>query len=157
MAHAALPCVRRHGPVAPLALRSWAARLAAGKRTEAELDLIRDYLEAMEHYLERGQIRAEVDFLFHAEIAAATHNRILLHLMQSIHELVNYSVKVHREQVFVNREDQETLFAHHLSVFKAIQNQDPEAAEAAMKEHLKYVISEYKRRFLPNNARGQRD
>lgn len=131
-------------------LESWAALRAAQKRTKSDLDLIHGYLEAMEQDLERGRIRAELDFLFHAAIGAAAHNRILLHLMHSIHDLMKHCVKVYREEVFVDRMEQEMIFGHHLRVFKAIQSQDPSTAQAAMKEHLEFVITEYRRRFLPD-------
>lgn len=129
-------------------MEAWAARQAAKNRTDEELRLIRGFLEEMERDLEKGQIRPEIDFKFHAEIAAATHNTIFVHLIENIHELISYSVKVHREQVFLTRESQETIFKHHLKVFKAIQDQDAEAAEAAMREHLNFVVREFKKKML---------
>lgn len=129
-------------------MEAWAAKQAATNRTEEELELIRGYLEEMERDLEKGRIRPEVDFQFHIEIAAATHNTIFVHLIQNIHQLISYSLRVHREQVFVSREAQETIFNHHLRVFKAIQDGDAEAAEAAMKEHLNFVVREFKKQML---------
>ncbi len=126
-------------------METWAARQAALHRTEQELKLMQSFLEAMEHDLEKGRIEYEVDFKFHSAIAAATHNTFFVHLIDSLHQLVSYSIKVHREQVFVGRKDQETIFAHHLRVFKAIKEQDPAAAEAAMSEHLRFVVNEFKR------------
>jgi GntR family transcriptional regulator, transcriptional repressor for pyruvate dehydrogenase complex len=130
-------------------MEAWAAKRAAANRTDAELQLIRGFLEEMELDLEKGRIRPEIDFKFHAEIASATHNTIFLHLIQSVHQLISYSVKVHREQIFVDPEDQQTIYYHHLRVFKAIQDRDPEGAEAAMTEHLLFVVREIKERFLP--------
>jgi len=120
-----------------------AARQAATNRTEEELERIRYYLEEMEQDFEKGLIRYEIDFQFHTEIAAAAHNMIFLHLMSSIYQLINYSIKIHREQMFVSKEAQERVLNHHLRVFKAIQNKDPEAAEAAMKDHLQFVVEEF--------------
>ncbi|MBI5572067.1 MAG: FadR family transcriptional regulator [Desulfomonile tiedjei] len=132
-------------------MESWAARQAARNRTEEELARIHGYLEEMEHDLEKGRIRAEVDVKFHTEVVAASHNTIFLHMMQSIYNLVIYSITLYREQVFLTREDQETIFHHHLAVFKAIQNRDPDSAEAAMSAHLRFVLEEYKSRFLPRS------
>jgi GntR family transcriptional regulator, transcriptional repressor for pyruvate dehydrogenase complex len=129
-------------------METWAAKQAAKNRTDDELERIRTYLEEMEHDFEKGEIRAELDFKFHAEIAAAAHNTIFSHLMNSIYELIGYSIRVHREQVFTTREDQQTIFHSHLQVFKAIQNQDPDAAEAAMNQHLLFVVREFKKRLL---------
>jgi GntR family transcriptional regulator, transcriptional repressor for pyruvate dehydrogenase complex len=129
-------------------METWAAKQAAKHRTDDELERIRTYLEEMEHDFEKGEIRAELDFKFHAEIAAAAHNTIFSHLMNNIYELIGYSIRVHREQVFTTREDQQTIFHSHLKVFKAIKNRDPDAAEAAMNQHLLFVVSEFKKRLL---------
>jgi GntR family transcriptional regulator, transcriptional repressor for pyruvate dehydrogenase complex len=125
-------------------MEAWAARQAAMNRTPEELERMRGYLEEMERDLEKGQIRPEVDIRFHTEIAAAARNTIFLHLIDNIYQLITYSIKVHREQVFVTREAQELIFNHHLRVFKAIQNSDPAGAEAAMKDHLLFVVDEFK-------------
>lgn len=124
-------------------MEAWAAREAAKNRTDIELERIRGYLDEMERDFAKGQIRFEVDFKFHAEIAAATHNTIFVHLIDSIYGLISYSVKIHRELVFVAEEDQATILSHHRRVFEAIKNRDPEAAEAAMKEHLLFVVDRF--------------
>jgi GntR family transcriptional regulator, transcriptional repressor for pyruvate dehydrogenase complex len=129
-------------------LETWAARQAAVVRTEPELDLIRTYLERMEKDLESGKIQAESDVSFHTAIAAATHNTIFLHLVQSIFQLIAFSIRIYREEVFLAADDQQTIFRHHLSVYNAIRNCDAVAAEEAMSEHLQFIIQEYRKRFL---------
>jgi GntR family transcriptional regulator, transcriptional repressor for pyruvate dehydrogenase complex len=129
-------------------LEAWAAKQAANNRTDEELELMQSYLRQMEQDLNKGRVRADIDYKFHTEIAAASHNTIFLHLMQTIHQLVSYSVKLNRELLFLAREDQETIFDHHTRVFQAIRNRDSQAAEAAMNEHLHFVMVEYKARFL---------
>jgi GntR family transcriptional repressor for pyruvate dehydrogenase complex len=126
-------------------MEAWAAREAALNWTEPELAGIRGYLEEMERDFAAGQIRFEVDFKFHAEIAAATHNTIFVHLIDSIYGLISYSVQIHREQVFVAKEDQATILSHHRTIFEAISNRDPDAAETAMKEHLLFVVASFKK------------
>jgi len=126
-------------------LEPWAAKQAALNRTQEELDGIGRYLEEMEQDFEKGSIRYEIDFKFHTEIVAAAHNTIFLHLMSSIYQWVNYSIRLHREQVFLTKGAQRTIFRHHLKVFKGIHDMDPDVAEAAMKEHLLYVVEEFKK------------
>lgn len=135
-------------------LETWAAKQAASVRTEEELEMIHKLLEMMERDLESGRIQSETDVKFHTAIAAAAHNTIFLHLMQSIYQLIEYSIKHHREEIFLTLEDQKAIYRHHLSVFKAIKDQDPLAASTAMGEHLGFVIKEYRRRFLqgPNDS-----
>jgi GntR family transcriptional regulator, transcriptional repressor for pyruvate dehydrogenase complex len=131
-------------------MESWAARQAGLHRTDAEVERIRGYLEEMERDFEKGEIRSEIDFKFHTEIAAATHNTIFVHLIDSIYQLLNYSIKVHREEVFVQRSEQEKILNHHRAIFKAIEARDPDAAEAAMNEHLRFVVAEFKGTLLPD-------
>ncbi|MFH0823892.1 MAG: FCD domain-containing protein, partial [Pseudomonadota bacterium] len=126
-------------------LEPWVARQAALNRSDGEVRRINYYLEEMENDFEKGQIRYEIDFQFHTELVAAAHNTILLHLMSSIYQWVSYSIRIHREKVFIRKEDQFIIFNHHLRIFKAIQDRDPDAAEAAMKEHLLYVVDEFKK------------
>ncbi|MEW6352400.1 MAG: FadR/GntR family transcriptional regulator [Thermodesulfobacteriota bacterium] len=126
-------------------METWAAKQAALHRTEDELKRIQALLEEMERDLEKGRIRYEIDFKFHSEIAAATHNTFFVHLIDNLHQLVSYSIKVHREQVFTARQDQETIFRHHLRVFKAIKDRNSAEAEAAMGDHLRFVVEEFKR------------
>jgi GntR family transcriptional regulator, transcriptional repressor for pyruvate dehydrogenase complex len=135
-------------------MEAWAAREAATKRTPAEVERMRRYLREMEQDFEKGQIRFEVDFKFHTEIAAATHNTVFLHLIDSVYQLINYSIRIHREQIFVARTDQETILVHHQKVFRAIEAGDPQAAESAMKEHLTYVVKEFK---VWSESTGQSD
>jgi GntR family transcriptional repressor for pyruvate dehydrogenase complex len=129
-------------------MEAWAARRAAEDRTPDELKSIRTCLQEMERDLEKGVIRADLDLKFHTEIAAAAHNTIFLHLMQTIHQLISYTLKLSREVLFLSMEDQEKIFEHHTAVFDAIQSSDPDAAEEAMREHLHFVIAEYRRRFF---------
>mgnify|MGYP006267375983 CR=1 FL=1 len=130
-------------------LEAWAAKEAAKHRTEAELETMRGYLEEMERDFERGQIRYDADFKYHSEIAAATHNTIYLHLIDTIYHLIRYSIQVHREEVFTRQSDQDTILNHHRNIYDAIRDRNPEDAERAMKEHLDFVVRQFRRKFIP--------
>ena len=87
-------------------MEAWAAKQAATNCTDEELELMRGCLEEMERDFEKGVTRFEVDLKFHTEIAAATHNVIYLHFINSIYSLIDYSVRVRREQSSRREEDQ---------------------------------------------------
>jgi GntR family transcriptional repressor for pyruvate dehydrogenase complex len=129
-------------------MEAWGAREAAKNRGEDDLARIRFFLQEMEKDLEKGRIRHEVDFKFHIEIAGSTHNTFFLHLMDSVHQLISYSVKFHREQLFLTRGDQETILGHHRRIFRSVEKGDPPAAEAAMAEHLRFVVDQFRKRVL---------
>jgi GntR family transcriptional repressor for pyruvate dehydrogenase complex len=132
-------------------LEVWSAKRAASNRTKDELKEILSLVEEMEKDFETGSIHYELDAKFHKEIAGATHNTILTHLIGSVFDLIRESIKFHREQMFTGRKDQEKILVHHRKVYEAIRDQDPERAEAAMYEHLQFVIGEYRARFLTTN------
>ena len=129
-------------------LEVWSAKRAATNRTEDELQRILSLVEGMEKDFETGSIHYELDAKFHKEIAGATHNTILTHLVGSVFDLIRESIKFHREQMFVSRRDQEKILEHHRMVYDAIRDQDPTRAEAEMYKHLQYVIREYRTRFF---------
>jgi len=129
-------------------LEAWAARQAALNRTDEQLQRMRSLLAEMREDLARGRIRSDIDLAFHTEIAAAAHNTIFLHLMQTIHRLISYSIKLSRELFFLTEEYQEVFLDHHTRVFQAIERGMPDLAETAMREHLSFVVAEYRRRFL---------
>ncbi len=132
-------------------MEAWAARQAAQNRTDEELELMRGCLEEMEKAFEKGVTAFELDLKFHSEIAAATHNVIYLHFVNSVYSLINYSIKVHREQVLTGKDDQERILNDHRKIFNAIQDRNPKAAEASMKGHLLFVVREYKKRLLSSS------
>ncbi|RMG57412.1 MAG: FadR family transcriptional regulator [Deltaproteobacteria bacterium] len=130
-------------------MEAWAAREAAKNRTEQEVETIREYLEEMEKDLLRGVINYKADFRYHLEIASATHNGIYLHIIDNIYNLIYYSIKIHRETVFTGKEAQEKILDHHRKIFRGIKNGDPDEAESAMREHLEFVVQEFKRKYYP--------
>lgn len=129
-------------------LEVWSAKRAASNRTEDELQQILSLIKAMEKDFETGSIHYELDAKFHKEIAGATHNTILTHLVGSFFDLISESIKFHREQMFVSRSDQIKILEHHRRVYEAIRDRDPERAQASMHEHLQFVIDEFRARIF---------
>ncbi|MGC8659179.1 MAG: FadR/GntR family transcriptional regulator [Desulfomonilaceae bacterium] len=129
-------------------LEVWSAKRAAHNRTEDELKQILTLTEEMEKDFASGSIRYELDAKFHKEIAGATHNTILTHIVGSVFDLIRESIRFHREEIFVSRNDQRKILEHHKKIYEAIRDSDPERSEVSMHEHLQFVIREYRRRFF---------
>ncbi len=129
-------------------MEPWAAKQSAINGTEDELERIGSFLKEMEKDLKKGIIRPDLDMKFHVEIAAASHNTIFCHVMQTIHQLISYSVKLSREELFGEPEEQKRIFRHHTRIFNAIRDRNPEAAEKEMSDHLRFVIASFKARFF---------
>lgn len=126
----------------------WAARKAALTRSDHEADRMLNYLLEMESDFKSYEIRPEIDVKFHMEVASATHNVIFTHVIEGVFQLITRAIKLAREKVFLDRDDQRLILEHHRSVYEAIRDRDPDRAEAAMRKHLNFVINEFTIRLV---------
>jgi len=121
-----------------IALETECAGLAAARRTEDQLQAIREALAAFVAARESGQDAVGADFQFHLEIARATHNRHFVELMNTLGlsmipraRLASGLAPTSEEWAYLGR-----INAEHQSVLDAIARQDVEGARAAMRTHL---------------------
>jgi GntR family transcriptional repressor for pyruvate dehydrogenase complex len=110
------------------------ARLAAENRTDEDVEKLRETVEKQKNASVDDPEVPELDQRFHTQIADASGNRVLASFVAALHhatEPVDYlelSSEVGRETV-----------RQHLAIVRAIRYQDPDAAEAAIIEHLTYL------------------
>jgi len=131
-----------HDVVAVLELRlgveTEAAGLAAQRRTAQNLVVMRDALDAFAQSIEACRDAVSADFQFHHEIARATQNPHFANLMATLGTMIIPRARLDPSRP-VDEERQAYLRrvnAEHGSIFDAIENQDVEAARAAMRTHL---------------------
>lgn len=133
--------MQRNGATAPdlLEVRRFyevpAAVCAAERATPAEVNAIRQAMEAMHVPGVNAEQGAEADLAFHLEIARATHNSILVSLVQTIRLLLRETILMTTR----NRFDPEWLYGRHVGIMKAIESKDAEEAGSAMAEHLLFT------------------
>lgn len=118
------------------------ASLAARRRSEEQLGRLSQVLQRMERGLEADDSaeseRADVDF--HASIAAAAGNSLLLSLMDSLNQRMTETIRKTRELWFYEEKaSAEQLLIEHRSIYEAIADRDPEQAAARMEAHLAKV------------------
>ena len=77
-----------------IALEGQAARLAAGRRSAAELAPIGRALEAMRKAMEAGEPAFEPDFAFHRAVAVATGNMTFVEILESLAGTISTGMKV---------------------------------------------------------------
>jgi len=131
-----------HDVIAVLELRigleTEAAALAAMRRTAPNLQDMRSALDAFAAALAAGRDAVGPDFQFHLEVARATQNPHFAELMGTLGSMIIPRARL--EAGPVESEAQRTYLhranAEHENIYDAIQNQDPEAARAAMRTHL---------------------
>jgi GntR family transcriptional repressor for pyruvate dehydrogenase complex len=84
---------------------------------------------------------ARLDAQFHMSICEAGHNVVMLHMMRSMYELLQTGVFYNRQVTFRQRSGRSELLGQHRAINEALQARDPEAATAAVHNHLDFVAS----------------
>lgn len=102
-----------------------AARLAAERRTRADLQAMRAALEAMARAIAEGADGAAADDAFHRAIATATHNAYMQRFVAFLGHHFSESRRPHAAQ------------REHERMYAAIARADPGGAARAADEHLR--------------------
>lgn len=121
-------------------LETGCALLAAHKRTTGDIADLEAIVAAMEASLDDEDAGEAADVRFHLRIAAATHNSLLLSLMESLSGRLHDSMKRSRRLWFYGeRSTASRLLLEHRAILQAIrEGAGPEAADK-MLEHLQKV------------------
>ncbi|HHV72097.1 MAG TPA: GntR family transcriptional regulator [Clostridia bacterium] len=111
-----------------------AARWAAEKITEEELNELKETVDLMEFYISKGDMDRvfELDTKFHDLIYSASKSRPLCFVLGSLH---NFVQRARVGSVKVPGRADKTLIEHR-SIVQAFENRDPDAAEKALTNHV---------------------
>ncbi|KGM87959.1 MAG: FCD domain-containing protein [Roseovarius sp.] len=122
-------------------LEGLAACRAARLASDTDLQVIQTVMDKMEaaHKKTNPSDEARLDAEFHMAIIEASHNVIMLHMMRSMFQLLREGVFYNRQVMFKQRTTRGALLDQHRAINAAIQARDPEAARAAVNDHLNYV------------------
>jgi DNA-binding FadR family transcriptional regulator len=130
-------------------LESESMRLACERRTPEDLERLRAILRQSEETIAAGGTIANLDPEFHMGIVAATHNDLLLRVVN-----VFYRASRKRREVYFQAPAQsQRSHAQHLQLFRAIEARDAEAGQEMLRRHLKGVDA-YFRMFFADGARS---
>jgi GntR family transcriptional repressor for pyruvate dehydrogenase complex len=123
------------------AVERMAAGLAAVRATAPERQAIRDCLAEMvaAHAAQDPTREAEADIVLHRLIYAASHNLVILHVMRAFSEMLRRDIFFNRTSLFAQAEFRDALLSQHRAIGEAVVAADPEAAEKAIYEHLKFT------------------
>jgi GntR family transcriptional repressor for pyruvate dehydrogenase complex len=119
-------------------LEGEAAALAATRRTDADLEAMSAAIDEMAGSLGDRDGYASADVAFHVAVAAATANRVALHVMHAIRDLLSRAL----EQVYGIPGSAERSLAQHRLILEAIDGGRPDAAREHMRAHLTRVEQE---------------
>jgi DNA-binding FadR family transcriptional regulator len=109
--------------------------LAAERRRPDELEAMRATIATMAQHLHDADVYTELDYELHLQIAAATHNAMLRHLVASIREPFKETIRegLRRQP---NDRARRRIQAGHERIVAAIAAGDVETAVGTMHGHL---------------------
>lgn len=111
------------------------AAMAATRIQEPQLALMREAFSVMNNALKDPDAYIEADLDFHLALAEAAENPLILCLLDSIIGLLHEQ----RIKIFFFEGGPVRGRHHHARILAAIEKRDPEAARAAMRDHLRQV------------------
>jgi GntR family transcriptional repressor for pyruvate dehydrogenase complex len=121
-----------------IGLEAEAAALAAARRSEANLQAMREAITGFGQAIADDTDAVASDMQLHLEIARATQNQHFAELMTYLGTMLIPRARVNTARVAGEgrREYLLRVHAEHESIVDAIANRDPDAARAAMRTHL---------------------
>lgn len=119
-----------------MAVESAATSLAAERRTSQQLRAIERQLEAMQRAFDNNETGIEEDMAFHREIADASGNPHFRDMSDFLESRVRNFIRKARASSLRNALLSQVQQEHH-AIFKAIKNNDPNAARKAAEDHLR--------------------
>jgi GntR family transcriptional regulator, transcriptional repressor for pyruvate dehydrogenase complex len=112
-------------------------RLAAERRSEQDLLEIQKAMEKFEAKVAQGGDAVKDDLDFHVTIAKASQNSVLESM---ISDLVPDLIRCVVENNVCGNLKADIIANEHREIFRAIENQDVDAAEKAMSAHLNELL-----------------
>ncbi|ARI79265.1 FadR/GntR family transcriptional regulator [Halobacillus mangrovi] len=115
-----------------------AAGSAAASRSEEDLEQMKKALHAMEEAKGNGELGEQADLNFHMALVRATHNHMLINLMNSVSEIMVQAMRETRKLLHTN-DGTDKLLQEHKRILAAIEAKEEEEARVAMYAHLSSV------------------
>lgn len=117
-----------------------AAKLAAGRRTEEELEKLKEFLARIErnqpNTTKEMKQHARDEFLIHSVIVEAAHNPILSRVYEGIVSLMEKNNEFLHVSLSQDLQWIEQVIAHHRAIIGAIEEKNPEKAAEGMRLHI---------------------
>ena len=123
-----------------LVLESNSAALAARRATEQDVKIIEQSLNRLLDT--RYSLVRDLDdeLSFHMNIAYATKNIVQVHLMKSFYDVLYFGMNLAFPTLIKDEKLDEMTFDQHTTIFKAIENRDPELAAETMENHIRVLL-----------------
>lgn len=130
-----------------------AAALAATMISDEQLQELETSLHEMADESTGGELKSEdADKRFHAIVAEATGNNLLIGIAKNLWAIRDESPVVHRSYQAICALDGQTRVDEHMEILQAIKDRNPSAARKAMHGHFarvldKLIVADEQRQF----------
>ncbi|MFD0712490.1 FadR/GntR family transcriptional regulator [Paenibacillus sp. GCM10027626] len=125
---------------ARIALEAANAAIAAVRRTDEDLDAFAALLDVMAERIGDEAFGESSDIEFHHLLAKATHNSIMVRLLDTISSQMEAAIReARRLQLYGHKKMSVRLLEEHQAIFEAVSRRDAAGAEAAVRAHLTHV------------------
>tara|TARA_R110002167_G_scaffold29013_9_gene97009 strand:+ start:2589 stop:3344 length:756 start_codon:yes stop_codon:yes gene_type:complete len=118
-------------------LEGQTAGLAAQRASDKDQYQITRAFEAME--AANPLTNAELDHAFHRSIAEASHNPVLVHVLNSLQSLMLHSVQASVLNLSHRKSFKQQIDKHHRQIFNAVISRQAQWAEKAAMAHVRHV------------------
>lgn len=117
-------------------LETESARLAASRRTPADVKALQRAFARLTAVQGRGRSGSDDDLAFHLAIARASRNTYIVQVLEFLSGALRVAISTSRELDLKRVESLADAHAEHTAIFNAIVAADAEAAVRAMRSHL---------------------
>jgi GntR family transcriptional repressor for pyruvate dehydrogenase complex len=111
------------------------ARVASARISREEIAELEDILAAQQAKVAAGESTLSEDAAFHAALARATHNGIVVRIMETLNDLLTES----RNAALQQRGRPLRSVQSHAAVIEALRRRDPDGAARAMHDHIDQI------------------
>jgi GntR family hexuronate regulon transcriptional repressor len=119
---------------------SEAAALAAPIISDDDLATLRDLLAQMAQEGLEDDAVTTIDRLFHLTIAAASGNKAIIHVVETLWRLRTEIAEVRVTHASVCHHDGTTRQQEHAAIVEALERRDPQASRVAMRKHFSRLL-----------------
>jgi GntR family transcriptional repressor for pyruvate dehydrogenase complex len=135
-------------------LEYYSAFYAAKNATKKDIERIHSVLLRLE-VTTRDVKKYDYDseFQFHLLIAQASHNTMLLHIINTIYDSIMDAIKKTIDTMFLDKRNRRRMFEHHRAVFEAIKEGASKKAAQKMVNHFEFAEEQMKK--VLNHSKGE--
>lgn len=136
-------------------LEGLCARWATEQITQEQIEELEETLYLTEYHTKKDNYEKlhELDSLFHEQLYAASHSRILQHILSDFHDYVK---KVRKTTISSHTRSIKST-EEHRAILEAILAKDPDQAEELAKQHVKRTVESIRGYGLENILEEHKD